>query len=72
MFVFFLLKKAKKEYYDNLDLYNATGTKDILETIKPVFGNSQKYNTISLIEKSTVITLDKALAIKPYTSFLLT
>ena len=48
MFVFFLLKKAKKEYYDNLDLYNATDTKDILETIKPVFRNIVENITLSL------------------------
>ena len=72
MFVF-LLQEAKKEYYENLDLHNVTDTIELWKTIKPVFGNKVKVcNTISLIEKSTVITLEKTLAIKPLMSFFLT
>ena len=46
----FLLKKAKKEYYENLDLHNVTDTKRFWKTVKPVFEKqSQNMNTISLI-----------------------
>ena len=56
----FLLKKAKKEYYKNLDLHNVTDTKKVWKT---VFGNKVKIcNTISLIKKSIVISSEKALA----------
>ena len=59
----FLLKKAKKEYYENLDLQNVTDTKRFWKTVKPVFGNkAETCNTVSLIEKSTVIKSEKALA----------
>ena len=54
----FLLKKAKKEYYENLDLQNVTDTKRFWKTVKSVFGNKVKTcNTNSLIEKSTVVTV---------------
>ena len=59
----FLMKKAKEEYYENLDLQNVTDTKRFWKIVKPVFGNKVKTcNTISLIEKSAVITSEKALA----------
>ena len=58
----FLLKKAKKEYRENLDLHNVTDAKSFWKTVKPVLGNKVKTcNTISLIEESTVITSQKAL-----------
>ena len=58
----FLLKKAKKEYYENFDLHNVADTKRFQKTVKPVFENKVKTcSTISLIEKSTFITSDKAL-----------
>ena len=54
-----LLKKAKKEYYENLDLHNVTDTRRFWKTVKPVFGNKVKAcNTISL---TSVITPEKAL-----------
>ena len=57
----FLLKKAQKEYYENLDLQNVTSTQKFWETVKPVYENKAKTcNTNSLIEKS-VITSEKAL-----------
>ena len=44
-------------------LHNVTDTKRFWKTVKPVFGNKVKTcNTSSLIEKSTVITSEKALA----------
>ena len=59
----FLLKKAKKEYYKNLDLHNVTDTKRFCKTVKPVFGNKVKTRTtVFLIETSAVITSEKALA----------
>ena len=52
----FLLKKAKKEYYKNLDLH-VTDTKRSWKTVKLVFRSKIKTcYTISLIKKSTVIT----------------
>ena len=61
MFVY-LLKKAQKEYYKNLDLQNVTSTQKFWETVKPVYENKVKTcNTNSLIEKS-VIKLENALA----------
>ena len=57
----FLLKKAQKEYYENLDLQNVTSTQKFWETVKPVYENEVKTcNSNSLIEKS-VITSEKAL-----------
>ena len=62
MFVF-LLKKAQKEYYKNLDLQNVTSTQKFWETVKPVYENKVKTcNTNSLIDKKSVIKLEKALA----------
>ena len=57
------MKKAKKEYYENLDLHDVTDTKRFWKTVKPLFGKNVKTcNTISPIEKSIVITSEKALA----------
>ena len=68
MFVF-LLKKAQKEYYKNLDLQNVTSTQKFWETVKPVYENKVKtYNTNSLIDKKSDIKLEKALA-KTFSEF---
>ena len=74
MFVFlFTEKRAKKEYYKDLDLHVVLTQKRFGKTIKIVSGNKVKTcNTISLIKKSIVITLEKALATKPFMSFFLT
>ena len=58
-----MAKKATKKYYENLDLQNVTDTIRFWKTVKPIFGNKLKTcNTISLIEKSIVITSEKVLA----------
>ena len=64
------LKRAKKEYYKNLDLHVVlTPQKRFGKTIKIVSGNKVKTcNTISLIKKSIVTRLEKALATKPLMS----
>ena len=58
MFAFSYWKRLKKKYYKNLDLHDVTDTKRFWKTVKPVFRNkvNKICNTISLIEKFTVIT----------------
>ena len=34
-----LLRKAKRDYYENLDLGNVSDSKKFWNTVKPVFGN---------------------------------
>ena len=60
----FLLKKARKEYYKNLDLHNVTDTKTFWKTVKPIRRNKVKTcYTISLIQKSTVTTSENFLSV---------
>ena len=51
----FLYKKAKKENYENLDLYSVTDSKKFWKSVKEVFRNKvTTCNTISLIAKYAV------------------
>ena len=59
----FLLKKAKKNYFENLDLCDVNDNKKFWKTVKPVFANKIKStNNITLVEKASLITSDKDLS----------
>ena len=58
----FLCKKAKKENYENLDLYGVTDSKKFWKSVKQVFRNLQSCNTISSIVKYAVISAEEKLA----------
>ena len=56
-----LLKKVKKEYYNNLDTNTFTDNKKFWKCIRPFFSDKQKVfqNDIILIEKDVIISDDK-------------
>ena len=58
-----LLRKAKRDYYSNLDLGKVNDSMKIWNTVKPVFGNKvTTRNNITLIENKKVFTLETELA----------
>ena len=61
----FLLKKAKNEYFENLNLHNVTGTNKFWKTVKPAFRIRFKTcNTSSLI-KNLLLSYQKKHLLKP-------
>ena len=58
-----MVKKAKKEHFQNISLSEITDNKKFWKTvIRPLFGNKVKTNQkINLIEKSVLVTLEKRL-----------
>ena len=58
-----LLRKTKRDYYENLDLGKVNDSKNFWNTIKPVFGNKlATRNNITLIENKKVLTSEIELA----------
>ena len=58
-----MVKKAKKEHYQNISLSEITCNKKFWKTISPLFGNKVKTNQkINLIEKNALVTLDEEIA----------
>ena len=58
-----LLRKTKRDYYENLDLGKVNDSKKFWNTIKPVFGNKlATRNNITLIENKKVLTSEIELA----------
>ena len=46
----YLLKKAKKDYYENIDISNLTDSNKFWKTVKPIFGSKIKpKNSITLV-----------------------
>ena len=57
-----MVKKAKKEHYQNISLSEITDNK-FWKTIRPLFGNKVKTNQkINLIEKNVLVTSDEEIA----------
>ena len=66
-----LLRKAKRDYYENLDLGNVNDSKKFWNTVKPVFGNKvTARNSITLIENEKKVTSEIELS-KSFISILL-
>ena len=58
-----LLRKAKRDYYENLELGKVNDSKKFWNTVKPVFGNNvTTRNNITLIENEKVVTSEIELA----------
>ena len=58
-----MVKKAKKEHYQNISLSEITDNKKFWKTISPLFGNKVKTNQkINLIEKNVLVTSDEEIA----------
>ena len=52
----YLFKKAKKEYYENIDISNLTNSNLFWKKVKPIFGSKIKSkNSITLIEGTKII-----------------
>ena len=52
-----LLRKTKRDYYENLDLGKVNDSKKFQNAVKPVFGNKvTTRNNITLIENKKVVT----------------
>ena len=52
-----MVKKAKKEHYQNISLSEITDNKMFWKTVSPLFGNKVKTNQeIDLIEKNVLVT----------------
>ena len=60
-----LVKKAKKDYYHNLDHENVTDNKNFWKFIKPLFPEkSSTHNKIALVEQD--LTLDKIIMLQRF------
>ena len=58
-----MLRKAKRRYYENLDLSNRFKGKDFWKAVKPLFGDKVKSrSTITLVDDTNVITDEKEIA----------
>ena len=58
-----ITRKAKRSYYENLDLKDITDSKKFWPTVKPLFSNKIKSTEyITLEENGTIISNDKELA----------
>ena len=58
-----LLKKAKKDYYENIVVSNLTDSNKFWKTVKPIFGSKIKSrNSITLVECTKVIQEERELA----------
>ena len=67
-----LLRKAKRDYYENLELGKVSDSKKFWNTVKSVFGNEvTARNNITLIENKKVVTFEIELKIfnKYFVSF---
>ena len=50
------MKKAKKDYFANLDMKSGTDNKKFWQTVKPLFSNKVKTKTvIKLVENDAMI-----------------
>ena len=59
----YLLKKNKKEYYENIDISNLTDSNKFWKTVKPIFGSKIKSrNSITLVEGTKIIQEERELA----------
>ena len=58
-----LLRKAKRDYYENLELGKVNDSKKFWNAVKPIFGNKvTTRNNITLIENEKVVTSEIELA----------
>ena len=58
-----MVKKAKKEHFQNINLSEITDNKKFWKTVSPLFGNIVKTNQqINLIEKNVLGTSDVGIA----------
>ena len=58
-----MVKKAKREHYQNISLSEITDSKKCWKTLNPLFGNKVKTNQkINLIEINFLETLDEEIA----------
>ena len=66
----YLLKKAKKDYYENIDISNLTDSNKFWKTVKTTFGSKIKSkNRITLVEGTKIIQEEGELA-KTFSEFL--
>ena len=58
-----LVRKAKKEYFDNLDLRNVTDNKKFWKTVKPFFTDKgMNHDKIILVEDDEIISQSKQIS----------
>ena len=58
-----MVKKAKKEHFQNISQSEITDNKKFWKTVSPLFGNKVKTNQkINLIEKNVLVTSDEKIA----------
>ena len=58
-----MVKKAKKEYFQNINLSEITDNKKFWKTISPLYSNKVKNNQkINLIEKNVLVTSEVEIA----------
>ena len=59
----YLLRKAKKDYYENIDISSLTDSIKFWKTAKPIFGSKTKSrNSITLVESTKIIQKERELA----------
>ena len=64
-----LLRKSKKQYFNNIDVKNVTYNKKFWKTIRPKFSNKCKTaNTIILVEIEKILQDEKATA-NPFNNY---
>ena len=58
-----VVKKAKKEHFQDINLWEVTDNKKFWKTVSPLFGNKVKANhKINLIQKNVLSTTDEEIA----------
>ena len=58
-----LVRKAKKEYFDNLDFRNVTDNKKVWKTVKPLFTDKgMNHDKIILVENDEIISQSKQIS----------
>ena len=58
-----MVKKTKKEHFQNISLSEITDNKKFWKTVSPLFGNKVKTNQkFNLIEKNVLVTSDAEIA----------
>ena len=58
-----LVRKARKEYFDNLDLRHVTDNKNFWETVKPLFTDKEmNHDKIILVEDDEIISENKQIS----------
>ena len=66
----YLIKKGKKDYYENIDVSNSTDSNKFWKTVRPIFGSKIKSRNSITLAEGTKLFRKKKNWLKHSTSFL--